>query len=89
MLKNNKQIKIPSLARVYEEPGSFFAIPNPYDDFVREKKGSSLGLAKKGMQLDNLKIPLPQHGSKQATVQQELQLIKNYFADVPCQLKQK
>ncbi len=87
MLKNNKLIKIPWLGRVYEEPGALFVIPNPYDDLVREKKGSSSKKQKQGMHLKNLKMQLPQPCLQQATVQQELQLIKTYFANLPNQLK--
>ena len=89
MIQNIKDTKNITFAKSHDEPSSLFAIPNLYDDFVREKKGCSLEIPKKGKQLKNLKEQLPQPGSKQATVQQELQLIKTYFADLSIKLKKK
>ena len=85
-LKDTKNI---AFAKANSEPSSLFAIPNLYDDFVREKKICSLEIPKKEKQLKNLKAQLLQPGSQEATVQQELQLIKTYFADLSIKLKKK
>ena len=89
MIQNIKNTKNIAFAKAHDEPSSLFAIPNLYDDFARAKKGCSLEILKKEKQLKNLKAQLPQPGSQQATVQQELQLIKTYFADLSIKLKKK
>lgn len=83
MLKPKKQLKFAEILREHEVPKSIFVIPNPFDDYLREKKGWFSEIQKLEMQVKHMRKRVSELNTRQGNLKQQLQYIKAYCATLP------
>lgn len=82
MLNPKKQSKAVEVKEV-DTLRSIFVIPNPFDDYLREKKGWFSDIQKLETQVKHMKERVSELNSTQANLHLHLQSIRAYCAELP------